>query len=156
MSISSTAIAFADDLQVGSTHDLGTYAFTEAEIIEYATKYDPLPFHIDPVRALDWPFGGLISSGIHTMSAVQRMQADNFYSTVALIAGKSIRDVSLRRPVHPGDVLHGTLTIADVTLRDGRADLTTEVVARNQSDDVVISMTMVSVIRRRPTASGWT
>jgi acyl dehydratase len=43
--------------------DLGTKAFDEEEIIEYARVNDPLPFHIDKQVAKESFFGELVCSG---------------------------------------------------------------------------------------------
>ena len=56
---------YFEDIELGSQTDIGSYTFTEEEIIAFATKYDPQYFHIDPVRAKDSLFGGLVASGFH-------------------------------------------------------------------------------------------
>ncbi len=59
-----------DELSLGQRFAFGQFALTEAEIIAYAEKFDPQPFHTDPVAARDAPlFGGLVASGLHTMGA---------------------------------------------------------------------------------------
>ncbi|MES2710189.1 MAG: MaoC/PaaZ C-terminal domain-containing protein [Pseudomonadota bacterium] len=62
-------IASLDELTPGQTFDFGTLVFTEAEIIAFATLYDPQPFHLDPAAAESSLFGGLVASGLHTLSA---------------------------------------------------------------------------------------
>ena len=52
-----------EDIEIGTKRDLGTYTFTEEEIIRFATKYDPQVIHTDPEAAKDSIFGGLIASG---------------------------------------------------------------------------------------------
>lgn len=59
-----------DELTLGQRFAFGTFALTEAEIIAYAEKFDPQPFHTDPIAAKAAPlFGGLVASGLHTMGA---------------------------------------------------------------------------------------
>jgi acyl dehydratase len=66
-----TPLASFDDLSVGQEFSFGTYALSAAEIIDYASKYDRQPFHLDPEAALNAPlFGGLVASGLHTMGVV--------------------------------------------------------------------------------------
>jgi acyl dehydratase len=61
-------IASFDALSVGQRFAYGRFALSEAEIIDYALKYDPQPFHTDPVAAREAPlFGGLVASGLHSM-----------------------------------------------------------------------------------------
>jgi acyl dehydratase len=59
-----------DELNLSQRFAFGTFALTEAEIIAYAEKFDPQPFHTDPIAAKAAPlFGGLVASGLHTMGA---------------------------------------------------------------------------------------
>ena len=41
---------YAEDFKEGDNFDLGSYNVTKDEIIEFAKKYDPFPFHIDEKR----------------------------------------------------------------------------------------------------------
>jgi acyl dehydratase len=57
-----------DELALGQGFEFGSFSVSEAEIIEYASKYDPQSFHLDPEAAKAAPlFGGLVASGLHTM-----------------------------------------------------------------------------------------
>lgn len=59
-----------DDLSPGQRFAFGTFALSQAEIIAYAEKFDPQPFHTDPEAAKAAPlFGGLVASGLHSMGA---------------------------------------------------------------------------------------
>ncbi|MEI6161983.1 MAG: MaoC/PaaZ C-terminal domain-containing protein [Roseococcus sp.] len=65
-----TPLQSFDELTPGRRFQFGQFALTEAEIIAYAEKFDPQPFHTDPVAAKSAPlFGGLVASGLHTMGA---------------------------------------------------------------------------------------
>lgn len=65
-----TPLQSFDELSVGQRFAFGQFALSEAEIIAYAEKFDPQPFHTDPVAAQDAPlFRGLVASGLHTMGA---------------------------------------------------------------------------------------
>ena len=64
-----TPIRSFDDLSVGQTFDLGGFALPRAEVLEFAGRYDPQPFHLNDVAAREGPFGELIASGLHTLSA---------------------------------------------------------------------------------------
>ena len=61
-------IGYFEDMHVGQQTDLGEHTFTEEEIIKFAKKYDPQPFHIDVEKARRSHFGNLIASGWHTAS----------------------------------------------------------------------------------------
>ena len=65
-----TPLRSFDELTLSQRFAFGQFALTEAEIIAYAEKFDPQPFHTDPIAARDAPLsGGLVASGLHTMGA---------------------------------------------------------------------------------------
>lgn len=64
-----TPIRSFDDLSVGQEFDLGGFALPREEVIEFASRYDAQPFHLDEEAARESAFGELIASGLHTLSA---------------------------------------------------------------------------------------
>lgn len=65
-----TPLQSFDELAQGQGFEFGSFALSQEEIIAYASKYDPQPFHLDPEAAKAAPlFGGLVASGLHTMGA---------------------------------------------------------------------------------------
>jgi acyl dehydratase len=57
---------YLEDLETGSTIELGTVTFTPEAIVRFAKDYDPQVFHVDPEAARRSLFGGLCASGWHT------------------------------------------------------------------------------------------
>ena len=57
---------YYEDFTVGEVTEVGPVSVSEEEIVAFAARYDPQPFHIDPEAATSGPFGGLIASGWHT------------------------------------------------------------------------------------------
>ena len=113
---SSPTLLHAEDLPVGATVEIGAYAVTLEEIIEFARQWDPLPVHVDEVAAKDSIFGGIIGSGIHSMAIFQRMATTTLYSRYAVIAGTAIREVRLTAPLRPGTTVRGAIEVLDVDL----------------------------------------
>src|SRR5580658_8537652 len=64
---------YLEDIHVGDRFRSADYAVTEREIIEYATRYDPQPFHTNPIAAPNPIFGGLVASGWFTASITMRL-----------------------------------------------------------------------------------
>jgi len=58
-----------DELSPGQRFQFGQFALSQAEIIAYAEKFDPQPFHLDDEAAKGSIFGRLVASGVHTFSA---------------------------------------------------------------------------------------
>src|SRR5579885_298842 len=73
LAIACVPVRFLEDFTVGDVAELGPIEVTEAEILEFATRYDPQPFHVDAQAAKESPFGGLIASGWHTTALFMSM-----------------------------------------------------------------------------------
>ncbi|MEA2755917.1 MAG: hypothetical protein QOJ54_2206 [Aliidongia sp.] len=110
-----------EDIEIGMYWDLGSYCFTEAEILRFARKFDPQYFHVDPERATAGPYGGLIASGWHTVAIwMKRMVASRPVANEAPdgrrpAAGPSpgFLDLKWPNPVRPGDTIHFSTTVTE-------------------------------------------
>ena len=49
---------YFEDFPVGETLEIGRHTITEAEILEFARRYDPQPFHVDADTARTSIYGG--------------------------------------------------------------------------------------------------
>ncbi|PCK25829.1 MaoC/PaaZ C-terminal domain-containing protein [Rhodococcus qingshengii] len=142
---------YAEDLTVGSRMELGSWVVSREQILAFAGQWDPLDIHCDETFAATGPFGGLIASGMHTMSILQRLTATAFLTRVAVIAGRRVTGAELLKPVRPDTLLVGTRSIDAVTLRaDGRAVVVTTGQLEDQAGDVVLRMTGELLVARRP------
>lgn len=112
---------YAEDLEIGVEVPFGTWTFTEDAIIDYASQWDPLPIHIDPVAAKAGPFGQVIASGLHTAAVYQRLMVAAWGHNVVHKAGKTLT-INLRRPVLAGMTVTGSTRLLEVTLRPERGD----------------------------------
>lgn len=154
---------FIEDYEVGRRHLLGRHHFTAEDIIAFARKFDPQPFHIDPKAAAKSHFGGLVASGWHTASIWMRLNLDarRRMHAECLARGEPVgrggpspgwRDMVWRRPVRPGD----TLTYANEVLetrisasRPGWGLLTIRASATNQHADEVFSFVAAVFVESR-------
>jgi acyl dehydratase len=74
-----------DDLSVGQVFEFGTLRLSEAEIRDFAARFDPQYFHLDPVAAKDSLFGELVASGLHTLSATfGRIMGSGVFDAISL------------------------------------------------------------------------
>ena len=145
-------LLYAEDLVVGSAHGLGEYKVTEEEIVAFANRWDPQPFHTDPEFAANGFFGGLIASGLHTLGILQRLAVLGVYRDWAIIAGRRIRDVSLPAPVRPGSVLSGQIIIDEITPTAPDRCLMVKRGRLTSGQTPVLEATFEAYIRRRPSA----
>ena len=97
---------YYEDLEVGTKASFGHYEVTREEVIEFASKYDPQPFHLDDEAAAQTYFGRLSASGWHTCAMTMRMMVEPFSSQEAASLGSpGIDELRWIKPVYPGDTL---------------------------------------------------
>jgi acyl dehydratase len=131
----------AADLTPGRTFELGRYDVTEEEIVEFARKWDPLPFHIDKEAAERGTFGGLIASGAHTIAIMIRLGSDGVMAKLDLIVGSAMRDLDLIKPVRPGASLTGhAVVLTQEADRPGRVRVWIRFTLVDDQGDRVMSM----------------
>lgn len=104
------------DLTPGRVIELGPRAVSEAEIIEFARRYDPQYFHVDPVRAAASRWRGLIASGWFTASIAMEMIVPAVLEGSGSIGSPGIDKLEWLHPVRPGDALRLKVTVLDSRL----------------------------------------
>ena len=143
---------YFDNYPVGAVFDLGTVCLTEAEIIEFASRYDPQSMHVDPGWAANGPFGGLIASGWHTIAAMMRLVVENFLPANGL-ASPGIDEVRWLLPVYPNEQLRVRATILAARVSRSRPDrglIHGHIEVLNPAGKPVLSMKPMNFIRCRP------
>jgi acyl dehydratase len=102
---------YFEDYEVGATYLCGQFSLSAAEIVDFAQRFDPQAFHLDPVAAAASHFGGLVASGWHTGSAMMRVVVDNFLSTVSSMGSPGVDEMRWLKPVRPDEVLSVRVTV---------------------------------------------
>jgi acyl dehydratase len=144
-----------EDYPAGAVFDIGTIAVEEQEVLDFAQRFDPQPFHIDPVAAAASHFGGIIASGWHTASLMMRLLATNFLSPASSIGSPGVDELRWLRPVRPGDVLHGSVTVLSARRSASKPDrglIESRIELRNQHGDTVFSTRAMSMLLGRGAA----
>lgn len=146
-----TTTAF-EDFAPGQVFELGSYEMTQSEIVEFAQKYDPQPFHVDAQAGSASFFGGLIASGWHTASVFMRLYVDALLADSLSMGSPGIEQLRWLRPVRPGDVLTGRFVVEGVQPSERRADRGTVFFRgemTNQHGETVLSMSGRGFFGRR-------
>jgi acyl dehydratase len=144
-----------EDFLPGAVYEFGHALVTEAEIIDFACRFDPQPMHIDQEAAARGHFGGLIASGWHTASMMMRLLCDNFLPGHASLGSPGIDELRWTHPVRPDDVLRLKITVLDVIRSRSKPDrgmIRTLIEVLNQNGDVVMSLKAMNLLRLRPPA----
>jgi acyl dehydratase len=147
---------YFEDLEIGAETYFGSYEVTREEVIEFARKYDPQPFHLSDEAAAKTHFGRLAASGWHTcamtMAVIARHVVDE---EQAGLGSPGIDELRWRRPVFPGDTLHVRGKIVDKTPSRSKPEMgsfRSDMTVTNQDDQSVMTFTSIVLIRRRPAA----
>jgi len=144
-----------EDIKVGDTATLGSHTVTEDEILAFARKYDPQPFHVDREAAKQSIFGGLIASGWHSCAIMMRLSVDHMKKAqLAGVGSPGIDSCRFVKPVRPGDTVTVRTEITEswpsrskpIGFIRRRADMV------NQHGDVVLTVIGVGMFKRRDAA----
>ena len=141
-----------EDYVPGSVFEYGEVTVSEAEIIEFARRFDPQAMHVDPSAAARGRFDGLIASGWHTAAMVMRLLVDNFLPGRASLASPGIDELRWLRPVRPGDVLRIRVSVLEATRSRSRPDrgmVRTLIEVLNQRGEVTMSLKPMNIIACR-------
>ena len=144
---------YLDNLTVGRRFTAGPVTVTEAEIIAFASRYDPQPFHTDPEAAAQHPlFQGLAASGWHTAALTMPLVIEAAGNIAGGIIGGG-GELQWPRPVRPGDSLSLEIEVLEVTPSRSRPDRGSALMRNrtlNQHGQEVQVFTVRIVVPRRP------
>ena len=146
---------YFEDVAVGEVTRFGRYQVTREEIVDFARRFDPQPFHLDEEAGRRSHFGGLIASGWHTGSMFIRMVADHMTPRAATQGALGFDDLKWLKPVRPGDTLSMESTVTEKTESRSRPDRgVVKILSRvlNQRGEAVMSLTSLVIFLRRPAA----
>ncbi|HTO39405.1 MAG TPA: MaoC family dehydratase [Rhizomicrobium sp.] len=142
-----------EDIKIGARQELGSYIFTQDEIIAFARKYDPQVFHIDPEAAKQTMFGGLIASGWHTAAVWMKLAVAGWGAENKAGISPGFEDMRWLKPVRPGmTVSYSTEIIEKVELKSrpelGLIKSLNE--GRDENGEVVFRFIGKGFVPRRP------
>jgi len=143
---------YYEDIAVGDTEEFGEYHVTKEEIIEFASQYDPQPFHTDEEAAKESAFGELVASGWHTAAICMRLLVDNMMDKRASMGARGVDELRWKQPVRPGDTLHLRTEVVDKRRSEsdpGRGYVDNKMEGLNQNDEVVISWVGLGMVAVR-------
>jgi len=157
---------FFEDISLDENRALGSYTFTAAEIIEFATQFDPQPFHLSEEAGKQSLFGGLAASGWHTAAIFirQNVLARQKHEASLRAAGRRLaqwgpspgfRNLLWLKPVLAGDTIEFRNKVVEKRVLKSRPDrglIVSRAEGRNQRGAVVYRFTGQIIVERRTTA----
>ena len=144
---------YFDDFEIGERFVSRGVTVTEAQILDFALRYDPQPFHLDSHAAAQSPYGGLIASGFQTLALGFRMFFQENVITAASLGSPGMDELRWLAPVRPGDTLHTEAQVKDKRLSKSKPDRGTLRMAytiKNQENQPVMTFVCNHILSRRP------
>ena len=122
------------------------------EVVAFARRYDPQPFHVDVQEAEKSIYGGIIASGWHTCSMVMRLMCDSYLVNSSSLGSPGIEEVKWLSPVYPGNVLSAFRTVVETRASASKPDrgiVKTFWEVENEKGQLVMSMIGINFFLRR-------
>ncbi|MBB3346692.1 MaoC family dehydratase [Sphingomonas sp. BK069] len=145
---------YFEDVAVGALARFGHYAVTRDEVIEFARKYDPQPFHLSDEAAAATHFGRLSASGWHSCAMVMAMLVEQLRAVEqAGLGSPGIDELRWLTPVFPGDTLRCETEVLEKRASRSRPEMgiyKSRLTAFNQHDVAVLTMVSNALIATRP------
>ena len=140
-----------ESFEIGQVQTFGAYEVTEAEVIEFASKYDPQFFHLDAEAAKTSLFGGLCASGWHTCAMTMAMLVENMKGKGRSLGSPGIDKLKWLRPVYPGDILSVRMEVTGLHPSQSRPTIgivTSTVTVSNQTPTPVMEFVSNGIFPR--------
>lgn len=145
---------YFEDLVVGAETYFGSYDVTREEVLDFARRYDPQPFHLSDEAAARTHFGRLAASGWHTCAMTMAVIARKVVEQEqAGLGSPGVDELRWLKPVFPGDTLHVRGKILEKTPSRSKPEIgsfRTQTTVTNQDDVPVLRFVSIVLIRRRP------
>ena len=146
---------YLEDLAIGQTYGSGRVQVTAEEIKQFATEFDPQPFHLDEGAAQQSLFRGLAASGWHTAALTMRLLVQSEFHPAGGLVGAGLEELRWPRPVRPGDELRletEILAARQLISKPGYGLVKIRVTTWNQADKAVQMYVANIVVPNKPKA----
>ena len=144
---------YFEDLVVGAPTEFGSYEVTREEVLEFARKYDPQPFHLSDEEAAKTHFGRIAASGWHTAAMTMAVIARRVVNQQqAGLGSPGIDELRWKKPVYPGDTLYVRGEILEKTPSRSKPEIgsfRTKTLVTNQNGETVMTFVSIVLIKRR-------
>lgn len=142
-----------EDLPVGTRLEIGQTTVDRDEVLAFARRYDPQPFHLDDDAAAQSLFGRLAASGWHTCAMAMGLMVRGFLNRAASLGSPGLEGLKWLKPVYPGDTLTLYQRITEsrpLQSRPGVGLARTQWEMFNQHGEQVLLLDAYCLFRRRP------
>lgn len=149
---------YFEDYEEGRIERFGAYRVTREEVLDFARKFDPQPFHLDDAAAAANPiFGRLAASGWHTTAMVMRILTDHWTQDGYFsLGGTGVDELRWTKPVYPDDVLSVEAEVLSKSApqsKPGIGFVNFRLTVFNQDNAMVMTMKVTNIQKQRPTSA---
>lgn len=145
---------YFEDIAVGAKASFGSYQVTRDEVMDFAARYDPQPFHLSDDAAARTHFGRISASGWHTCAMVMSMIVENLKNNKqAGLGSPGVDELRWLKPVYPGDTLRCETEVIEKRQSQSRPEMgifKSRMTVYNQDDVAVMSMVSNGLVATRP------
>ncbi len=144
---------YLEDFTPGQVLESPPWMLTKNEIVNFAKKYDPQPFHTDEAAARKSVYGGLLASGWQTIGIMMRLMWETFLKDTVSLGSPGCDEIRWLKPVRPGDTLRVRFTVTEVVPSRSKPDrgiVRTFSEVLNQDGEVVMTVRGLGMFGRRP------
>lgn len=142
---------YFEEFKIGQKFNTEPITILLEDIKEFATKFDPLPIHLDEDYAKISMFNDIIASGFHTLCTVWSQFVKMNITGKEVIAGLGMDRISWKLPVYPNDTLSAKVEVTDLipSGKGGKGIVITQVTAFNQDNKVILTFEASSLMKSK-------
>lgn len=144
---------YFEDVRLGQRFETRSVTIDEDEIVRFGRRYARLPYHTDAAAAARSAFGGLVAPGYMTAALTFGLFTDAGVFRASGMGSPGVDELRWRKPVRPGDTLRVVAEIVELSPArspGGRDAVRIRYQTFNQRDEVVMTLTSLHFIGRRP------
>ncbi|WP_033922214.1 MaoC family dehydratase [Sphingomonas sp. 37zxx] len=146
---------YFEDLTIGDKAAFGSHVVTREEVLAFAARFDPQPFHLSDEAAALTHFGRMSASGWHSCAMTMAMFVTHLQEhPQASLGAAGVDELRWLKPVYPGDTLRCENEIIETRASRSRPEMgstRSRMTTFNQHDEPVLSFIAIGLIATRPT-----
>ena len=145
-------LIYYEDLEIGQKIKLGSINVSKKEIITFAEKFDPQPFHTNEIKAKESIFGGLCASGWHTCSLFMRILYDGFLINSAALGSPGMNEIRWLKPLRPGETITGIGEVIKKTPSKSRPEIGSLIInyeVFNKNNELIMTLIGISIFKKK-------
>ena len=145
-------LIYYEDLEIGQKIKLGSINVSKKEIISFAEKFDPQPFHTDEIKAKESIFGGLCASGWHTCSLFMRILYDGFLINSAALGSPGMNEIRWLKPLRPEETITGIGEVIKKTPSKSRPEIGSLIInyeVFNKNNELIMTLIGISIFKKK-------